>query len=103
MKRFTVQREGQQNTHKSITVFSTVDHYLVFFDEQAPDKVNKMEIRRLLNTRKSDYAVNVNEKIEGFIMDSWNRETIYFSSADQAEEFMFHTEGNEEMKKIYLN
>jgi hypothetical protein len=61
-----------------------------------------MQLKRLINTRKTEYEVNVNEKIEGFIVDSWNRETLHFKSPDTAEEFMFYTEKSPEIKKEYV-
>lgn len=42
VKKFIAQREGQERTNHQITIYSTVDNYLVFYDEVQPDKINKM-------------------------------------------------------------
>lgn len=44
-----------------------------------------MQLKRLMNVRKTDYEVSINEKIEGFLMDSWNKETVQFKNPDAAE------------------
>jgi hypothetical protein len=54
-------------------IASTVDDHIVFYNQKELSYYNKMQLRRLINNRKSEYIVNVNEKIEGFIMDSWNK------------------------------
>lgn len=43
-----------------IVAACTVDEFLVLFDEKELTLLNKMQLRRLLNTRKSDYEVGVN-------------------------------------------
>lgn len=93
--------EGDKPKHHAI-VASTVDEFLVFYDEAELTCYNRMQLKRLVNTRRSDYQVCVNEKIGGFIVDSWNREVLHFRSPDSAEEFMFYTENSPDVKKEYV-
>lgn len=90
LKRF----EGELANKTKISIVSTVDDFLVLFDESSFHCHNKMQLKRLMNVRKTDYEVSINEKIEGFLMDSWNKETVQFKNPDAAEEFMFYTENS---------
>lgn len=61
--------------------------------------VRKVSIKQLLNTRKDERTVSINEKVRGLIFDSWNKELVRFKSADSAEEFMYFTENKLDVKK----
>jgi len=76
--------EGDRPKYRA-TVASTVDEFLVFYDDSELTCYNRMQLKRLTNTRRSDYQVCVNEKIEGFIVDSWNKEVLHFRTSDNAE------------------
>jgi hypothetical protein len=61
--------------------------------------VRRVKTKNLLNTRKDELTVNLNEKVTGLIFDSWVKELIRFKIPDSAEEFMYFTENKTEVKK----
>lgn len=124
--------ECEFNTGKSWVpglLVSTIDENLIFLTEfferkkhsqsqnpelnedlrasHQPDRnhyhvVRRVNINNLLNTRKDEHTVSVNEKAKGILFDSWVKELVRFRTPDIAEEFMYFTENKLELKKEYV-
>ena len=70
-------------------VYSSVDGYLLFVIQVNKKPLNKMALKDLTIQRLGTTTVEVGEKQKGFFTSKWNKETLHFVTADEAEEFLF--------------